>query len=286
MGHTIRDYLNDDIDLPTRLLLRRDIEGSVSVLHGLEPAVEPFHWEVEFPEVFLGMQPDGTLERRADGGFDAIVGNPPFAGKNTMAEGHAKGYPDWLKAVHPESHGNADLVAHFFRRAFTLIRQEGAFGLIATNTIGQGDTRSTGLRWICQHGGTIYAARKRLKWPGEAAVVVSVVHVHKGPLTGPFDLDGRPATLVTAFLFPSGVNDDPARLHANAEKSFVGSYVLGMGFTFDDTDRKGIANPVTRAGRRVGPVGGSPDLDGGADREGPAQQGSRLPLHWWEGGQR
>ncbi len=55
-----------------------------------------------------------------------------------------------------------------------------AFGLIATNTIGQGDTRSTGLRWICNHGGTIYAARKRLKWPGEAAVVVSVIHVHKG----------------------------------------------------------------------------------------------------------
>ena len=67
----------------------------------------------------------------------------------------------------------------------------GAFGLIATNTIGQGDTRSTGLRWICNHGGTIYAARKRLKWPGEAAVVVSVVHVHKGPMAGPFDLDGQ-----------------------------------------------------------------------------------------------
>ena len=64
----------------------------------------------------------------------------------------------------------------------TSCEPSGAFGLIATNTIGQGDTRSTGLRWICNHGGTIYAARKRLKWPGEAAVVVSVVHVHKGPI--------------------------------------------------------------------------------------------------------
>jgi hypothetical protein len=30
----------------------------------------PFHWELEFPEVFIG-------ER---GGFDAFVGNPPFIG--------------------------------------------------------------------------------------------------------------------------------------------------------------------------------------------------------------
>ena len=37
------------------------------------------------------------------------------------------------------------------------------------------------------------------------------------------------------------------RLHANAGKSFQGSIVLGMGFTFDDTDKKGIASPITRA---------------------------------------
>jgi hypothetical protein len=41
------------------------------------------------------------------------VGNPPFAGKNTVAAGNAGGYPDWLQHVHEESHGNADLVAHF-----------------------------------------------------------------------------------------------------------------------------------------------------------------------------
>ena len=83
--------------------------------------------------------------------------------------GSGQGYSDWLKTIHEESHGNADLVAHFFRRAFNLLRQGGAFGLIATNTIGQGDTRSTGLRWICNHGGTIYAATRRKKWPGQAA---------------------------------------------------------------------------------------------------------------------
>ncbi len=63
---------------------------------------------------------------------------------------------DWLKEIHPESHGNADLVAHFYRRSFDLLRKGGTFGLIATNTIAQGDTRSTGLRWISKNGGEIY----------------------------------------------------------------------------------------------------------------------------------
>jgi hypothetical protein len=206
-----------------------------------DPPLAPFHWEIEFPEVF----------ERENPGFDAIVGNPPFAGKNTVAAGNVAGYPDWLQQIHEESHGNADLVAHFYRRAFDLIRKGGAFGLIATNTIAQGDTRATGLRWICKHGGEIYSARKRVKWPGQAAVVVSVLHVAKGPPPGPRCLDEREVERITAFLFHRGGHDDPARLAANAGKSFQGSIVLGMGFTFDDTDAKGVATPIAEMRRLV-----------------------------------
>ena len=213
---------------------RRVLEETVEELRKCEKPVPPMHWEIEFPEVFEREKP----------GFDAIVGNPPFAGKNTVSGSNMAGYPDWLKKIHAESHGNADLVAHFFRRAFDLARDGGAFGLIATNTIGQGDTRSTGLRWICRRGGEIFDARKRVKWPGLAAVVVSVVHVAKGPFAGARRLDRREVPAVTAFLFHRGGHEDPARLVANAGQSFVGSYVLGMGFTFDDTDRKGAATSI------------------------------------------
>ena len=207
----------------------------------VEPPLAPFHWEVEFPEVF----------DRENPGFDAIVGNPPFAGKNTVAAANVPRYPDWLKQVHEESHGNADLVAHFFRRAFDRVRENGTFGLIATNTIAQGDTRSTGLRWICEHGGDIYHARRRVKWPGLAAVVVSVLHLHKGPFTGAKRLDDEVTDTITAFLFHRGGHEDPARLKANTGKSFVGSYVLGMGFTFDDTDKKGVASPLAEMRRLI-----------------------------------
>ena len=201
----------------------------------------PFHWEIEFPEVF----------ERGNPGFDGLVGNPPFAGKNTVAAGNVIGYPIWLKQVHAESHGNADLVAHFYRRAFNLLREGGTFGLIATNTIAQGDTRSSGLRWICEHGGEIYRATKRVQWPGEAAVIVSVLHVANGPFRGRKVLDGVSVDNITAFLFHRGGHADPARLSANAGKSFVGSYVLGMGFTFDDTDKKGVASSLADMQRLI-----------------------------------
>ena len=220
-----------------------------------DPPLAPLHWEIEFPEVFERESSAGSPRPSTHGarspGFDALVGNPPFAGKNTVAAANVGGYPDWLKAVHEESHGNADLVAHFFRRAFTLVRDGGTFGLIATNTIAQGDTRSTGLRWICTYGGEIYHARRRLRWPGQAAVVVSVVHVHRGPFDGARRLDSASTDAITAFLFHRGAHEDPARLEANAGKSFQGSIVLGMGFTFDDTDTKGVASPLAERRRLI-----------------------------------
>ena len=39
-----------------------------------EHPLTPFHWEIEFPEVFA----------RENGRFDAIVGNPPFLGGTRM----------------------------------------------------------------------------------------------------------------------------------------------------------------------------------------------------------
>ena len=201
----------------------------------------PFHWEIEFPEVF----------DRENPGFDAFVGNPPFAGKNTVAAGNVPGYPLWLRDAHAESHGNADLVAHFFRRTFNLLRARGTLGLIATNTIAQGDTRSTGLRWICKNGGEIFRAQTRFKWPGVAAVVVSVLHIVKGSFERAKSLDGATAERITAFLFHSGDHDDPARLGENAGQSYQGSIVLGMGFTFDDTDTRGVASPLSEMRRLI-----------------------------------
>jgi hypothetical protein len=185
--------------------------------------LRPFHWPVEFPEVFAP----------ADPGFDAIVGNPPFLGGRRISGANGDAYVQWLSALHEGTDGNADLVAHFFRRAFGLLRQGGCFGLIATNTIGQGDTRETGLRAILAAGGGIAAATRRLVWPGDAAVVVSVVHVVRGTVIAPL-LDGVRVRRISAYLVEGDLDASPARLAANRGLAFQGCIILGLGFTFDD----------------------------------------------------
>ncbi len=218
-----------------------EYRASIEERRRAHPPLVPFHWEVEFPEVFDRESP----------GFDAIIGNPPFLGGRNVSGAQGEVYSNWLLALHEGSSGGADLVAHFYRRAFGLIRRDAAFGLIATNTIAQGDTRASGLRWICTHGGEIFEARKRYKWPGQAAVVVSVVHVFKGSFVGARRLDDRSVERITAFLFHRGGHEDPVRLTANEGKSFQGSLVLGMGFTFDDTDKNGIASPLGEMRRLI-----------------------------------
>ena len=223
------------------LILQDKLDSLPEPLQEMELAIQPFHWEVEFPEVFDRKNP----------GFDAVVGNPPFQGGRNISATQGEIYGKWLTTLHEGASGGGDLVAHFFRRAFSLVREGGTCGLIATNTIAQGDTRSTGLRWICKNGGVIYSAQRRIKWPGEAAVVVSVVHIIKEANTRTLHLDGKEVDTITAFLFHAGSNDDPPRLAQNSGKSFQGSIVLGMGFTFDDTDKKGVATPIGEMNRLI-----------------------------------
>lgn len=216
-------------------------KASVRALSLPERPFRPFHWEVEFPEVFARENP----------GFDVIVGNPPFAGKNTITDGNAPGYLEWLQAIHPGAHGNADLAAHFFRRAGWLLRNSGTLGLIATNTIRQGDTRDSGLRPLLADGFSIYRAQRRLTWPGQAAVVVCVIHMAKGDAPEKPSLDGRQVDRISAFLVAGTRDKAPAALKANDGLAYQGSILLGMGFTFDDDTNEPRANRLAERERLI-----------------------------------
>ena len=240
----LSDQLTSDLRDHGFIAVDGAIDKAIVSLKAGSKGIHPFHWELEFPEVF-------AVDEQGDkiGGFDAIIGNPPFLGGKRISTEFGDGYRDWLSVIHVDSNSSADLVAHFFRNSFDLLRQGGCLGLIATNTISQGDTRYTGLRWICSKGGTIYRARKRLRWPGQAAVIVSVVHVARGEVSGPFVLDDRSVPLITAYLFHAGGHDDPSRLQANNGKSYIGTIALGMGFTFDDQCTNGEASSLAELNR-------------------------------------
>ncbi len=211
-----------------------------SRLNAGEKPISPFHWEIEFPEVFDRNNP----------GFDVFVGNPPFLGGTRITSTYGVYYRDWLATMHPEGSSNADLSAHFFRRAYSLLRGSGCLGLLATNSIGQGDTRVLGLQSIVAGGGIIFTATRRFRWPGLAAVLVSVVHIQRPPsLALQPILDGRAVSRITAFLHHSGSDEDPLPLQRNVGKSFRGCDVFGIGFVFDDQNEK--ANRMSELHRLV-----------------------------------
>jgi hypothetical protein len=232
-----------------------------------------FHWWLEFPEVFHRDRLDPLDSERANHAalMDAFVGNPPFAGKNGITASNGEGYLEWLKIIHPGSHGNADLSAHFFRRVDSLLGTHGTMGLIATNTIGEGDTRASGLQPLVNSGYSIYDATRLFFWPGAGAkVAAAIVHLAKGRLAQlPKErrLGGVPVSDINSRLRPTPERPDPLVLAANAGKSYVGYYVLGMGFTLTPAERDVLVARNPANAERIFPyLGGievnwSPTLD-------------------------
>jgi hypothetical protein len=94
-------------------------------------AASAFHWPLEFPEVFL----DAQGRPKPDGGFDAILGNPPWemlradpgagAARSALARfARASG----LYTAQSRGHTNAYQL--FLERALTLLRPGGRLGLL------------------------------------------------------------------------------------------------------------------------------------------------------------
>lgn len=199
---------------------------------------QPFHWEIEFPEVFARDNP----------GFDVIVGNPPFLGGAKIWSSLGHPYPDWLRSAHAESGGKAvDLIAHFFRKAFLLLRSSGALGLVATKTVAEGDTRIAGLHYLCTRGATIYFARRNFAWPGSASVVVSAICLGKDAPATRCVINGKIVTNINSKLM-AGIEVFPPKYLTNLDAaSFRGADTYGLGFIFSDEADAGTAGSLEEA---------------------------------------
>lgn len=181
----------------------------------------PFHWALEFPEVFGD-----------DKGFDAIIGNPPFQGGQKITGALGAAFRDFnVRYVARGKRGSADLCAYFVLRMFDMLRAGGTLAMLATNTIAQGDTREVGLDQIEGKGGIIYRAVASRKWPGKANLEIAQIWLRNGAWGSNAVLGGMAVERITTQLSkPGAVEGKPFKLKANEGKSFIGSYVLGMGF--------------------------------------------------------
>jgi hypothetical protein len=204
--------------------------------------VTPFHWWIEFPEVFFEERPDPLQGGAATGAalMEGVVGNPPFMGQARISGEFGESYRDWLFTQNAGVGGKADLCVHFFRRAGRVLGDHGAFGLVATNTIAQGDTREGGLRILLAEGWTIFDAVNSMPWPGSAAVIVSVVHAAKGIPAELVQarvvvprLDGALVTTINSRLRARPERTDAVALSTNASLSYSGCKVGGQGFVLE-----------------------------------------------------
>ncbi|MFE1507500.1 Eco57I restriction-modification methylase domain-containing protein [Streptomyces sp. NPDC058726] len=222
-------------------------------------AVRPLHWPLEFPEV-MGV---GTA-----GGFDAVVGNPPFIGgkKLTGALGHD--YREYLvNRLAGGTRGHADLCAYFLLRNLSIAPGRRT-GIIATNTIAQGDTREIGLDRATADSWTVYRAIKSQPWPGTAALEVSLLWLSGRVGEGETPvLDGQEVRGITANLDPkSRATGNPHQLVANEAQSFIGSYLRGMGFVLKPQEAQTLITEDSKYTEVIFPYLNGEDLNSRTDQ--------------------
>jgi hypothetical protein len=227
----------------------------------------PFHWPLEFPEVF----------GRENGGFDAVVGNPPFLGGKRISGANGKAFREFIvRNIAGGRKGSADLVSYFFLSSFVHIRNGGGFGLLAVNSISEGDTRQVGLEHMLKDGAAIHAAYPNEAWPGTAAVVTSRVHVHKGEWEGAKSLSGSPASFISAFL-SDREEWTPQRLKANENIVFVGSVVHGKGFVLEPNEAQRMLDDSSINTDVIFPYLNGQNLNGD-----PEQKPRRWVINYWD----
>lgn len=82
-----------------------------------EKKIKPFNWQKSFPETFK------------QGGFDAVIGNPPWV-QSKFLEEHIKTY---FARNYESMSGQYDLFNGFIERSKTILKKNGHFGFIIPN---------------------------------------------------------------------------------------------------------------------------------------------------------
>ncbi|OQY31106.1 MAG: hypothetical protein B6243_09015, partial [Anaerolineaceae bacterium 4572_5.2] len=98
--------------------------------------INAFDWQTEFPDIMAG------------GGFDAVIGNPPYVlGRETFDDK----IKDYLSQKYDAFGGKYDLYIYFTEKAITLTRKSGKFGYILPNTILTNENASKLRKIILDH---------------------------------------------------------------------------------------------------------------------------------------
>jgi len=89
-----------------------------------------FHWELEFPDAFFESRGTGAVWKpKAERGFDAIIGNPPYVRQGGLAEDKPAFEYLWSDVFQ----GTSDIYVCFLGLGMSLLNENGMMGMITSN---------------------------------------------------------------------------------------------------------------------------------------------------------
>lgn len=225
-----------------------------------------FHWFLEFPEIV------------GRGGFDCILGNPPYLGGQALSGTYGHAFCEYVKWKYAPT-GLSDLVVYFVRRIYALLRPGGFTAFITTNSIKDGDNRRDGLDQVLSQDGVINMAVRGVRWPGRANVVVSLVAIHKGIWKGNYVLDGRFVPFISSYFEDDEYSVEPKNLIENANSIYQGTIFLGDGFLLTHEEANRLVNADSRNAEVIYPV-----INGKEANSSPEQTPARsiINFHDWD----
>jgi hypothetical protein len=163
------------------------------------PSRRPLHWPIAFPEAF-------SIERQ---GFDVIVGNPPYLGGTKISGPMGSDFRRFLAAVVAgRKTDRADLVTFFLLLASRLTARTGVVGLLTTQAISQGESRTVGLDSLLHDGWEIVRVDPRRRWPNTEAVYVALIWMSRIPWKARKEVAGVLVDRVSSGLRAEALGSD------------------------------------------------------------------------------
>jgi len=186
----------------------------------------PFHWRLEFPEVYNNRK----------NGFDAVVGNPPYLGNSSIKKAFGDSYRIFcVNNLIDGRKGKSDLVVYFFAKTLFLLSNNGVCGLLTTDSISHGDSKAVGLEYWLSNGVSIFSAYTSEKWQGEASVITHRLHLANYYWTGKKRLNNKDVDTISSSLTPfEEVKLRP--LKENHGIVYKGTEPGGEGFLLSDSE--------------------------------------------------
>jgi len=116
-GNSLIGY--DIVDPSLSPLTKGGTQGGFFADEDAKDRINPFDWT---------SKTTGFGEIIESGGFDAVIGNPPYVRQELLGD-----FKDYLQQHYEVYHGTADLYAYFIEKGVSLLKKDGLFSYIVAN---------------------------------------------------------------------------------------------------------------------------------------------------------